>query len=398
MTIIPAKRLQGIKPSATLKLAARAKQLQAEGKDIINLSVGEPDFDTPEHIKEAAREALRRGLTKYTPVDGTPALKQAVAKKFQQENQLHYTPQQIIVCHGDKHCFYNLTQALLNPGDEVIIPAPYWVSYPEIVKMAHAVPIILPTSLAQQFKISAAQLQAAITPKTRLVVINSPSNPSGMAYTPQELVALGEVLLKYPDIVIATDDMYEHFIWNQPKFCNIVNACPQLYERTAVMNGVSKTYAMTGWRIGYTAGPQELIAAMVIAQSQSTSNPNSIAQFAAQAALESDQQCVRDMCKAYKERHDFVYQQLQQMQGVDVLPSDGTFYSFFDTTAFLAKHTEFKDDTELAEHLINETGVVLVPGIEFGAKNHIRLSFAADMAQLQQGLSRLQKVFGKRAY
>src|SRR5690606_32482206 len=274
-------RAQRIKPSPTLAVTSKAAELRAQGKDIIGLGAGEPDFDTPDHIKQAAIEAITAAKTKYTAVDGTPAPKQATVDKFKRENDLSYEPAQVLVSSGGKQSFFNMALALFNDGDEAIIPAPYWVSYPDMVKVAGGVPVILETTLENRFKITPEQLAAAITPKTRLFVINSPSNPSGMAYTKEELAALGEVLKQHPDIVVATDDMYEHILWTGQPFVNIVNACPDLYDRTVVMNGVSKAYSMTGWRIGYAAGPQKLIGAMKKVQSQSTSNPASISQAAA---------------------------------------------------------------------------------------------------------------------
>ena len=293
MTIQLAQRVQRIKPSATLAIAAKAAELRAQGKDVISFSTGEPDFDTPDHIKEAAIKAIRDGFTKYTAVDGIPSLKDAVCEKFSRENKLSYQPNQVLVSCGGKQSFFNLAQALLNPGDEVIIPAPYWLSYPEIVLLADAKPVIIHTDISQHYKMSANQLAQSITPKTRLVVINSPSNPTGIAYSSQELRAFAEVLLRYPQVLIATDDMYEHIVWNKEGFCNILNVCPELKDRTIVLNGVSKAYAMTGWRIGYCAGPAPLIAEMKKVQSQSTSNPCSIAQKAAEQALRGDQSSIR---------------------------------------------------------------------------------------------------------
>ncbi|MEK7840184.1 MAG: pyridoxal phosphate-dependent aminotransferase, partial [Pseudomonadota bacterium] len=280
-----ARRVGRIKPSPTLAVDARAKELKAQGQDVIGLGAGEPDFDTPDHIKEAAIAAIRDGFTKYTAVDGTPSLKKAIVAKFQRENALRYSADQVLVSVGGKQSFYNLVMALLDEGDEVVIPAPYWVSYPDMVLLADGTPVIVTAGMDQGFKMQPEQLARAITAKTRLVVINSPSNPTGAAYTRAELVALGEVLRRHPQVLIATDDMYEHILWSGEPFCNIVNACPDLYARTIVLNGVSKAYAMTGWRIGYCAGPAPLIAAMKKIQSQSTSNPTSIAQVAAEAAL-----------------------------------------------------------------------------------------------------------------
>ena len=278
-------RVQAIKPSPTLAVTARAAALKAEGRDIIGLGAGEPDFDTPQHIKDAAIGAINRGFTKYTAVDGTPSLKAAIIAKFKRDNKLDYTPKQILVSCGGKQSFFNLVQAYINPGDEVIIPAPYWVSYPDIVILADGKPVIVEAGIDQGFKITAAQLQAAITPKTRLVVINSPSNPTGAVYSGDELAALGEVLRQHPQVLIASDDMYEHIRLDDAPFVNILNVCPDLYDRTMVLNGVSKAYSMTGWRIGYAAGPENILRAMTNVQSQSTSNPTSISQVAAEAAL-----------------------------------------------------------------------------------------------------------------
>ena len=387
------KRVQAVKPSPTLAVTVRAAELRASGKDIIGLGVGEPDFDTPEHIKEAAIEAIRAGQTKYTAVDGTPALKQAIINKFQRDNGLTYGPTQILVSAGGKHSFFNMVLALLNAGDEVIIPAPYWVSYPDMVLIAEGVPVILPTTAEQQFKLTADQLKAAINDKTRLVVINSPSNPTGMAYSLAELKALGEVLKEYPDIIIATDDMYEHTLWDDSSFVNILDACPELYDQTMVMNGVSKAYSMTGWRIGYVGGPEWLVKNMKKIQSQSTSNPCSIAQAAAAAALNGPQSCVREMVAEFHKRHDYVVSRLNAMPGISVLPVDGTFYSFPDVREAMAT-TGYTTDVAFAEALL-EAGVALVPGSAFGAPGHLRLSFATSMDNLEKALDRLE-AFVKR--
>ena len=384
-------RVQRIKPSPTLAVTSRAAELKAEGQDVIGLGAGEPDFDTPEPIKEAARAAITAGKTKYTPVDGTPGLKQAVIDKFARDNGLDYTPEQILVSAGGKQSFFNMALALLNDGDEVVIPAPYWVSYPDMVKIAGGRPVILETAPESRFKITPEQLEAAITPRTRLFVINSPSNPSGMAYTREELAAIGAVLERHPDILIATDDMYEHILWTGEPFVNIVNACPGLYDRTLVMNGVSKAYAMTGWRIGYAGGPAELIAAMKKIQSQSTSNPASISQAAAEAALSGDQDCVREMNTAFRERHDWLVQALNQLPGVECLEGDGTFYAFPDMRGAMSK-LGIEEDTELATWLLEQTGVALVPGSAFGAPGCVRLSFAAHLDMLKDAVARLEKV------
>ncbi len=385
-------RVQRIKPSPTLAITAIANALKAAGKDVIGLGAGEPDFDTPDHIKAAASRAMDAGMTKYTAVDGTAELKQAIIHKFKNDNGLDYTPDQILVSCGGKQSFYNLCQALLNEGDEVVIPAPYWVSYPDMVLLADATPVIIETDIAQQFKITPAQLTRALTSKSRLVVINSPSNPSGMAYTKAELAALGEVLRDHPDVLIATDDMYEHILWANEPFSNILNACPDLYERTIVLNGVSKAYSMTGWRIGYAGGPEPLIKAMKKIQSQSTSNPTSISQAAAQAALEGDQTCIAEMLQAFKARHDHVIEGLNAIEGVKCLPSQGTFYAFPDVRGMIDRIDTVNNDAELAEHILEHAGVALVPGSAFGSPGYMRLSFATSMEVLEEALRRIRQL------
>ena len=387
-------RVKRLQPSPTLVVTQRAAELRAAGHDIISLGAGEPDFDTPEHIKQAAKEAMDRGETKYTAVDGTPALKSAIIKKFAEDNGLHFELDQILVSSGGKQSFFNLCLALLNPGDEVIIPAPYWVSYPEIVGVAEGVPVIISADIDQRYKLAPEQLARAITPKTRLLVLNSPSNPTGVAYTRSELEAFGEVLRRHPNVLIATDDMYEHILWYEESFSNIAMACPDLLERCIVLNGVSKAYAMTGWRIGYAGGPAELIRAMKKIQSQSTSNPASVSQAAALAALESDQQCVKTMCAAFKERHDFVFKTLNKIEGMFVIQSDGTFYSFPGCRTAMAK-LGCADDVALAELLLNEAGVAVVPGSAFGAEGHFRLSFATSKENLVTALARIADVFNR---
>ena len=387
-------RVQGIKPSPTLAVTARAKELRSQGKDIIGLGAGEPDFDTPAHIKAAAIEAINNGFTKYTAVDGTAELKQAIINKFKHENGFDFTPDQILVSCGGKQSFFNLAQAMLNPGDEVIIPAPYWVSYPDMVILAGATPVIIEAGIEQGFKITPDQLEAAITPDTRLFVINSPSNPTGVAYTRSELEALGDVLRRYPQVVIATDDMYEHILWADEPFCNILNARADLYDRSIVLNGVSKAYSMTGWRIGYAGGPKPLIQAMKKIQSQSTSNPTSISQVAAQIALQGDQSCITEMLKAFKERHDFVVAELNTIHGVRCIESQGTFYAFPSMHGVINSHTEAKDDVALAEFLLKEAEVALVPGSAFGAPGYMRLSYATSMEKLATALKRIKNVLG----
>lgn len=391
MDIQLSQRVGRVKPSPTLAITALAAQLKASGRDIIGLGAGEPDFDTPDHIRQAGIEAIQKGETRYTAVDGTPALKQAIICKFKRDNGLDFTPKQILVSCGGKQSFYNLCQALLNAGDEVIIPAPYWVSYPDMVLLADAVPVIVAAGQADNFKLSAAQLEAAITPKTRLFVINSPSNPTGVAYTGEELAALGEVLRRHPQVLIATDDMYEHVLFEGRKFVNILNVCPDLYARTIVLNGVSKAYAMTGWRIGYAGGPEKLIQAMNIIQSQSTSNPTSISQYAAVVALDGDQSFIQTMVSAFEQRHAFVVKAFNAMDGVECLPADGTFYSFPNVEGMIQR-LGLENDTALASYLLDKTGVAVVPGSAFGLEGHIRISFATSMANLENALGRIASV------
>ena len=390
MKIQLSSRVQRVKPSPTLAVTVRANELRAAGQDIIGLGAGEPDFDTPDHIKQAAMQAIEKGQTKYTAVDGTAELKKAIIEKFDRGNGLKYAPEQILVSCGGKHSFFNMAQALLDEGDEVIILAPYWVSYPDMVLLADGTPVIVTAGKDQRFKITPEQLEAAITPKTRLLVINSPSNPSGIAYQRAELEALGEMLRKHPDVLIATDDMYEHILWADEPFCNIVNACPDLYDRTIVLNGVSKAYSMTGWRIGYAGGSADLIKAMKKIQSQSTSNPASISQAAAVAAIAGDQSCIKPMLQAFHERHDFVVSALNEIEGVECLPGDGTFYCFPDMNPVIQKIERVENDVEFAEFLINEAGVALVPGSAFGAPGYMRISFATSMENLQKAISRIR--------
>lgn len=385
-------RVQAVKPSPTLAITARAAALRAEGKDVIGLGAGEPDFDTPDHIKAAAIEAINSGKTKYTAVDGTASLKQAIIDKFKRDNGFDYAAEQILVSVGGKQSFYNLAQAILDAGDEVIIPAPYWVSYPDMTLLADGVPVVVECGAETQFKITPEQLAATITPKTRLFVINSPSNPTGMAYSKDELAALGEVLRQHPHVLIATDDMYEHILWDAGSFVNILNACPDLTDRTMVLNGVSKAYSMTGWRVGYAAGPANIIKAMKKIQSQSTSNPTSISQYAAEAALNGSQQCIADMMVQFKQRHDYVVDRLNKMPGVNCLSTDGTFYVFPSVTGLIDAIDGVNDDLELAEYLIEKAGVALVPGSAFGSPGFARISIATSMENLSNALDRIEKV------
>lgn len=391
------KRAQLIKPSPTLAVTAKAAKLKSEGKDIIGLGAGEPDFDTPEHIKAAAIAAIQAGFTKYTQVGGTPALKQAIVTKFKRENAIDYSTKQVTVSCGGKQSFFNLVLSTINPGDEVIIPAPYWVSYPDIVLIAEGRPVFIDTGIADKFKITPAQLEAAITPRTKMFVINSPSNPSGSVYSFEELKALGQVLLKHPNILIATDDMYEHILLSEGKFSNIVNACPDLYSRTVVLNGVSKAYAMTGWRIGYCGGPENIITAMENIQSQSTSNPTSISQVAAETALNGDQSCMRPMIAAFRERNQFITDRLNAIPGFQCLLSGGAFYAFVDTNPAI-KNLKSQglianaNDIDFSEYLLEKAGVAVVPGSAFGCNGYIRLSFATSMDNLTKAMDRLKNL------
>lgn len=382
-----APRIANVKLSPTLAIAAKASELKRAGKDIISLSTGEPDFDTPKHIKQAAIDAIMAGFTKYTPVDGIPELKEAVCAKFLRDNGLKYSPKSVLISVGGKQSCYNLCQAVISAGDEVLIPAPYWVSYPDMVLLAEGTPVIISTESKNDYKITPESLEKAISPKTKLMFLNSPSNPSGKAYTAAELKALGEVLLKHPNVLIATDDMYEHILWAH-EFVNILNVCPDLTSRTIVLNGVSKAYAMTGWRIGYCAGPQHIIDAMTIVQSQSTSNPCSIAQKAAVEALNGPQEDVVFMRDTFKRRHEYMVERLKSIPDMQVIPADGTFYIFPDVSKII-KRKGLKNDLEFCEKLLMEYGLAVVPGSAFGQEGAIRLSFAASDDVLKKALDRL---------
>ena len=390
MPVVLSERLKRVKPSPTVALTGRVAALKAEGRDIIGLGVGEPDFDTPVHIADAGVEAIRKGFTRYTAVEGIPELKDAIIAKFQRDNGITYKRPQILVSTGAKQTIYNLMMALVDPGDEVIIPAPYWVSYPDMALLAEGEPVTPFAGPEQGYKITPKQLEDAITPKTRLVIINSPSNPTGAAYTRHEFEALGEVLSNHSHVIIATDDMYEHIYWGKAPFCSFLTACPELYDRTVTINGVSKAYAMTGWRIGYAGGPVEIINAMSVIQSQSTSNPSSIAQKAAAAALNGDQACVGEMNKHFKARHDFFVDGLNKIPGFKVLPSAGTFYAWCDVSDAI-RILDCAGDNHFAEFLLDKAGVAGVPGSGFGAHGHIRFSFAVSMKTLEQALERIGK-------
>ena len=389
------QRILSIKESPTLAITAKAGKYKAEGRDVIGLAAGEPDFDTPQHIKDAAKTAIDNGFTKYTPVAGIPSLKKAIVNKFKNENGFDYALNEVIVGVGGKQTIFNLCLAVLNKGDEVIIPAPYWVSYADIALVADATPVIINCGIEQAFKLLPAQLEAAITVKTKLFMINSPSNPTGAVYSLAELQALGEVLLRHPHVLVATDDMYEHVNLTGDKFYNILNATPALKERCIVLNGVSKAYSMTGWRIGYAAGPAYIIKAMEILQSQSTSNPTSISQVAAQAALEGSQNCIKPMVAAFKERHAYVVDRFNKMAGLKTLSAGGAFYAFTDArTAITNLHNAGKiseaTDMAFADYLLEKFDVAVVPGSAFGAEGYFRISFATSMDNLRNALDRIE--------
>jgi len=386
-----ASKLDLIKPSATIQVTMKSMELKAQGRDIVSLGFGEPDFDTPEHIRAAAIEAIHAGQTRYTQVDGTPELKQAIIDKLARDNDLHYAPGQIIVSNGAKQSLYNLMVSTLNRGDEVIVPAPYWVSYPDMVKLADGQPAILNASAENDYRITARQLQNSINENTRMLILNSPSNPTGKVYSVEEFRAIGEVLCEHPKILIACDDIYEFIYWGDAPFRTFLNACPELAERTVVINGVSKGYAMTGWRIGYLAGPEDLVGAMRKVQGQSTSCPGSVSQAAAVAALNGPQDCVEDMRRAFRERYRFMYEALNELPGVTCPSCDGAFYVFPSFQEFIDTQDEIRDDTELATWMLEEAGVSTVPGSAFGAPGHLRLSYAASMDYLQDAVARMKR-------
>jgi aspartate aminotransferase len=388
-------RLAAIKPSPTMAATALAAKLKAEGRDVIGLGAGEPDFDTPDHIKAAANAAIARGETKYTAADGTPALKKAIAAKFKRENNLDYAIDQITVACGGKHIIFNAMMATLNPGDEVIIPAPYWVSYPDIVLLMGGAPVVPVAGMDQGFKITPAQLDAAITPKTKWLILNSPSNPSGAAYSRDELKALASVLMKYSHVWVLTDDIYEHLVYDGFDFATIAEVEPGLLDRTLTMNGVSKAYAMTGWRIGYAAGPKELIKAMGTIQSQSTSNPSSISQAAAVEALNGPQDLLPSWRASFKERRDVVCAMLNDAPGLNCSVPQGAFYVYPDCTGLIGKTTSdgkiLEDDSAVATWLIESEGVAVVQGAAFGLSPAFRISYASSLDVLKDACQRIQR-------
>ena len=390
MSLSVSKRMAAVRPSPTGAVLALATELRAAGRDIVSLGAGEPDFDTPEHIRDAAIEAIRAGKTKYTPVDGTASLKAAIQRKFERDNQLTYDAAEILVSSGAKQSLFNLCIALLGPGDEAIIPSPYWVSYPDMVRLAGAEPVTIPSGIEHDFKITAEQLEAAITPATKLFFLNSPSNPTGASYSREELAALGQVLDRHPSVVTVSDDIYEHIHWAAEPFSSFATACPALRDRIVTTNGVSKAYAMTGWRIGYAAGPKWLIEPMKTVQSQSTSNACSVSQAAAEAALDGDQSAVAEMTAAYRARHDYLIAALNTIDGVECRAGEGTFYAF-PRVAGALRRLGLKSDVDLVERLLNTADVACVPGSAFGAPEYLRLSFACSMDSLEDAVNRIKR-------
>jgi aspartate aminotransferase len=378
-----------VMPSATSAVLGLAAELKEAGRDVISLGAGEPDFDTPEHIKQAGIRAITEGETKYTAIDGTSQLKGAIQRKFERDNGLNYAPEQILVSCGAKHTLFNACMAILSRGDEAIIPAPYWVSYPDMVRVAEGVPVIIETGIDSDFKVTPEQLDTAITDNTRVLFLNSPSNPSGSCYSREELAALGKVLKKHPQIVVLADDIYEHIHWAEAPFCSIATACPDLVDQVVTINGVSKCYAMTGWRIGYAGGPREVIKAMKTIQSQITSNPSSISQVAAATALDGDQSCLKDMGAAYKARSGYLVKALNEVPGFECREGEGAFYAFPRVTGAM-KALGLAEDAELVKLLLNEADVVLVPGTPFGAPGYVRLSFACSIEELEKAVARIK--------
>ncbi len=384
-------RVQNVKPSATLAVTAKATELKSQGIKIVPMGSGEPDFDTPLNIQQAGIQAINDGLTRYTPVDGTTDLKNAIIEKFRRDNNLNYSLTEVMVSSGGKQVFYNLCQSVINPGDEVIIPSPFWVSYPDMVLLADGVPVIVETGIEENFKISPEQLENAITDRTKLFVINSPSNPTGAVYSKDELVALAKVLERHPHVMVITDDIYEHIRWNNDPYYNILMVNSSLKDRTIVLNGVSKAYAMTGWRIGYAAGPEAIIKSMKKVQGQSTSNPCSIAQAAAFEALNGDQSFIQMMVDEFKMRHDYLVENLNKIDGVDCPTSDGAFYSF-PKVEKLIQRLGLKNDIEFSTLCLEKLNIALVPGSAFGADGYVRFSFATSMENIQTAVQKLSEL------
>ncbi len=384
------KRINLIQPSSTMALTSKANELRQKGEDIIVLTVGEPDFDTPKYIKDSAKIAIDKGMTKYTAVDGTLPLKKAIIKKFKSDNNLDYDLDEVVVSAGCKQSIFNFLQVIIDDGDEVIIPQPYWVSYADMVKYSGGVPVMLETEYENNFDVDIDEFKSLINDKTKLFMINSPNNPSGKYYDSKLLNELASVLLDHENIFISSDDIYEHIHWSNEKFHNILNVAPTLKERTVILNGVSKAYSMTGWRIGYAAGNKEIIKKMKTLQSQSTSCASSISQAAAQAALSNVCHELPGMNKEYKERHDFVVSKLNEIEGVKCKPTDGTFYVFPSFKNFIEKSKIVSNDKELALYILEKSKVAVVPGSAFGIEGHIRISIAIDMDSLEDAMHRLK--------
>jgi len=380
-------------PSATNAVLGLATELREAGRDIVSLGTGEPDFDTPRHIKDAGIQAINAGITRYTAIDGTSELKAAIRRKFERDNHLSYAPEQILVSCGAKHTLFNACMAILSAGDEAIIPAPFWVSYPDMVRIADGVPVIIDTDIDSDFKITPAQLAASISDKTRLLFLNSPSNPSGSCYTRDELQALGEVLKEHPAVAVLADDIYEHIHWAPEPFCSLATACPGLIDQVVTVNGVSKCYAMTGWRVGYAGGPREVIKAMKTIQSQITSNPASMSQAAGVAALDGDQSCVTEMKDAYHARSNYIVGALKEIPGFECRQGEGAFYAFPRVSGAL-QAKGLADDGALVNLLVSEADVVTVPGTAFGAPGYIRISFACSLEELEKAVVRIRALFG----
>ena len=391
MTTILSNRVQKVKPSATMAVSDKAKELKSQGVQIISMGSGEPDFDTPVNIQKAAIHAIGAGETRYTAADGTPELKKAIRDKFKRENRLDYTANEVMVSCGGKQVFYNLCQAILNEGDEVIIPTPYWVSYPDMAILADATPVFIEAGLDQDFKITPQQLDESITSKSKLLVLNSPSNPTGSVYSKSEIEALGEILKKHPHVLIISDDIYEHIRWGNNEFINIAMACPELKDRIIILNGVSKAYAMTGWRIGYAAGPELVIKAMKKIQGQSTSNPSSISQAAALEAINGDQSFITMMVEAFERRHNFLVESLNAIDGIECPRSGGAFYSFPKVQG-LIERIGLKDDVEFSTYCLEKLSLAVVPGSAFGAPGYVRLSFATSMDNIKLSVEKLASI------
>ena len=382
-------RVKKVKPSATITISAKAMDLRANGIDVISLSAGEPDFDTPEHIKQAAIEAINKGQTKYTQVDGTPELKDAIISKFNRDNNLHYQRENIIVSTGAKQTLYNLFQSVLGSDDEVVIISPYWVSYPDMVILADAKPVIVETHQEDDFNIDMDSFKAALTDKTKLLILNSPSNPTGITYTKEQYESMGKILSDYPNVLIATDDMYEHIYWGNEPFTSFAEACPNLFDRTITVNGVSKAYAMTGWRIGYCGASESIVKGMKKVQGQSTSNPSSISQVAAIAALNGSHDVVKMMVDEYKKRHDYLCDALNEINGFNTSPGTGAFYLFPEVRSVI-ESKGFADDIEFSSFLIDQANVAVIPGSAFGAEGSIGISYATSMELLKESISRIK--------